>query len=64
MRGGSPSWTLLGLRTEDDLLPKRVPLGTMAGGKRYRGGQEGGWVSHLGEELVACGMEEEKEGAK
>ena len=52
------------MRMEDNRLPKRVLLGTLATGKGYRGGQESDWVSHLGEDLVAFGMKEEKEGAR
>eukprot|EP00903_Cladosiphon_okamuranus_P017583 g16196.t1 len=52
------------MRMEDDRLPKRVLLGTLATGKGYRGGQESDWVSHLGEDLVAFGTEDEKEGEK
>ena len=52
------------MRMEDDRLPKRVLLGTLATGKGYRGGQESDWVSHLGEDLVAFGLEDEKEGGK
>jgi len=39
---------------EDDRLLKRV----------LRGGQENDWVSHLGEDLVAFGMEDEKDGGR
>eukprot|EP00752_Nemacystus_decipiens_P004811 g4378.t1 len=52
------------MRMEDHRLPKRVLLGTLATGKGYRGGQESDWVSRLGEDLVAFGMEDEKEGEK
>ena len=52
------------MRMEDNRFPKRVLLGTLATGKGYRGGQESDWVSHLGEDLVAFGMKEEKEGAR
>ena len=52
------------MRMEDHRLPKRLLLGTMAEGKGYRGGQESDWVSHLGEDLMAFGMEDEKEGGK
>lgn len=52
------------MRMEEGRLPKRVLLGTLATGVGYRGGQEGDWVSHLGEDLVAFGMEDEKEGEK
>ena len=52
------------MRMEDSRLPKRVLLGTLATGKGYRGGQESDWVSHLGEDLVAFGMKDKKEGAR
>eukprot|EP00752_Nemacystus_decipiens_P006062 g5471.t1 len=52
------------MRMDDDRLFKRVLLGTLATGKEYRGGQESSWVSRLGEDLVAFGMEDEKEGEK
>eukprot|EP00752_Nemacystus_decipiens_P009408 g8411.t1 len=52
------------MRMEDHRLPKRVLLGTLATGKGYLGGQESDWVSRLGEDLVAFGMEDEKEGEK
>ena len=52
------------MRMEDNRLPKRVLLGTLPTGKGYRGGQDSGWVSHLGEDLVAFGLEEEKERAR
>eukprot|EP00752_Nemacystus_decipiens_P018359 g16470.t1 len=52
------------MRMEDHRLPKRVLLGTLATGKGYRGGQKSDWVSRLGEDLVAFGMEDEKEGEK
>ena len=51
------------MRMEDNRLPKRV-LGRLATGKEYRGGHESGWVSHLGEDLVAFGVEDGKEGGK
>ncbi|CAB1107935.1 unnamed protein product [Ectocarpus sp. CCAP 1310/34] len=40
-------------------VPKRLLLGTMAGA-RGTGGEEGDWVSRLGEDLVTFGMEDEK----
>lgn len=36
-------------------------LGTTMGSKGYRGGPEGDRVSHLGEDLVAFGVKDEKE---
>ncbi|CAB1105210.1 unnamed protein product [Ectocarpus sp. CCAP 1310/34] len=50
------------MRVEDSRLPKRMPLGAIAGGVGYPGGQEGDWVSRLGEDLVAFNMGDEKEG--
>ena len=52
------------MRMKEDRLPKRVLLGMLATGKGYRGGQESDWVSHLLEDLVAFGMEDEKKGGK
>ncbi|CAB1113710.1 unnamed protein product [Ectocarpus sp. CCAP 1310/34] len=52
------------MRMEDNRLPKRMLLGAMAGGTGYRGGQESDWVYRLGEDLVAFGMKEEKEGGR
>eukprot|EP00752_Nemacystus_decipiens_P016746 g14984.t1 len=52
------------MRMDDDRLPTRVLFGTLATGKGYRGGQESDWVSRLGEDLGAVGMEDEKEGGK
>ena len=37
-------------------------LRAMAGGAGYRSGQESDWVYRLGEDLVAFGMKDEKEG--
>eukprot|EP00752_Nemacystus_decipiens_P004783 g4354.t1 len=39
-------------------------VGALATGKGYRGGQENDWLSRLGEDLVAFGMEDEKERGK
>lgn len=52
------------MRVEDDCLPKRVLLGTLATGKGYRGGRESDWVFHLGEDLVAFGMRTRRMGGK
>eukprot|EP00752_Nemacystus_decipiens_P014381 g12791.t1 len=52
------------MRMNDDRLPKRALLGTLATGKGYCGGQESDWVSRLREGLVAFGMEDEKEGGE
>eukprot|EP00752_Nemacystus_decipiens_P015067 g13423.t1 len=52
------------MRMDDDRLPKRVLLRTLATGKGYRGGQGSDWVSRLREDLLAFGMEDEKEGGE